>query len=142
MINKSYISAILACFGLLSLIFGLIWLKLIPGAAASVFPYLCIGLGCGVFGHGAGELISQRVTGNHPEIQKQMEIEKNDERNIAISNQAKARAYDTMLYVFSALMISLACMGCNIIIVLLLVAADLSVVGTFLFYQNRYQKEM
>ena len=140
--RKTYISAILACFGLLSLISGLIWLKLTPDAATSVFPYLCIGLGCGAFGHGAGEFISRRLTGKHPEIQKQMEIEKNDERNIAISNQAKARAYDTMLYVFSALMISLACMGCNIIIVLLLVAAYLSVVGTFLFYQNRYQKEM
>ena len=71
-----------------------------------------------------------------------MEIDKNDERNIAISNQAKARAYDAMLYVFGALMISLACMGCNVTIVLLLVAAYLSVVGCFLFYHNRYQKEM
>ncbi|MBQ5858323.1 MAG: hypothetical protein IIW51_04845 [Peptococcaceae bacterium] len=140
--NKSYISAIIAGLGLLSLISGLIWLKLIPNAAASVFPYLCIGLGCGIFGHGAGELIGQRVTGKHPEIQKQMEIDKNDERNIAISNQAKARAYDAMLYVFGALMISLACMGCNVTIVLLLVAAYLSVVGCFLFYHNRYQKEM
>jgi hypothetical protein len=76
--NKSYISAIIAGLGMLSLISGLIWLKLVPDAAASVFPYLCIGLGCGVFGHGAGELISRRVTGKHPEIQKQMEIDKND----------------------------------------------------------------
>lgn len=140
--NHSYFSGIIAGIGLLSLVSGLIWLKLIPDSAASVYPYLCIGLGCGVFGHGAGELISRRVTRKYPEVQKQMEIDKNDERNIAISNQAKARAYDVMVYVFGAIMIAFAFMNCNIEMILLLVLGYLVVIGSFLFYHNRYQKEM
>ncbi|MEA4889917.1 MAG: hypothetical protein VB070_10685 [Clostridiaceae bacterium] len=44
---------------------------------------------------------------NNPEIQKQIEIEKNDERNVAMMNRAKAKAYDIMTFVFGALMLSL-----------------------------------
>lgn len=51
-------------------------------------PYLCIGFGCGLFGHGTGNLIASRAIGRDPSAQKQMEIEKNDERNVAICNRA------------------------------------------------------
>ena len=39
-------------------------------------PYVCIGVGCGAFGHGLGEIIQRRALKNAQDIQKQMEIEK------------------------------------------------------------------
>lgn len=123
---------------------GFILLKMIsnPHGVMLVLPYVCIGIGCGAFGHGLGDIVNHRVAKTNPQIQKQIEIDKNDERNIAISNQAKARAYDIMLYVFGALMVSFALMNVNIAVVLLLVAAYLFVVGFFVFYLNKYHNEM
>ena len=43
---------------------------------AGVLGYVCIGLGCGLFGHGSGELIAQRALKSDPALQKQLEIAK------------------------------------------------------------------
>ncbi|WP_410769280.1 DUF6442 family protein [Fontibacillus sp. BL9] len=144
MMKKKSFDRFAVIFGILLLGVGLSLLKLIvdPQGIMLVLPYVCIGLGCGLFGHGLGNVISRRVAKNNPELQKQMEINKNDERNVAISNQAKAKAYDMMLYVFGALMISFALMGVDVIAVLLLVFAYLFVVGFFIFRLNKYNKEM
>ena len=69
-------------------------------------------------------------------------LDKDDERNIAISNRAKAKAYDGMLFVLAALMVSFALMGADMAVVLLLVFAYLFIVGEFIYYLNKYQKEM
>ena len=61
---------------------------------------------------------------------------------MAILNRAKAKALDRMFYVFGALMVSLALMGADIGIVLLLVAAYLFVAGCMVYYMCKYQKEM
>ena len=47
-----------------------------------------------------------------------------------------------MLYVFSALMVSLALMGTSMAAVLLLVFAYLLVVGVFIYFLCKFQKEM
>ena len=107
-----------------------------------VFPYVCIGLGCGVFGHGMGNIISDKKNRKDPAREKLLEIEKADERNIAITNRAKAKAYNLMLFVFSALMIAFALMGVDIAAVLLFVAAYLFVQGYAIYYRCRYEKEM
>lgn len=54
-----------------------------------------------------------------------MEIEENDERNINIGNRAKAKAYDMMIFVFGALMLSLALMNVDLMVVLMLVCCYL-----------------
>jgi hypothetical protein len=127
----------------LCFITGLVLLKAIaePQGVLQVLPYLCIGIGCGVFGHGAGEIAANRAYAKNPQLRKQMEIEKQDERNIAIANQAKAKAYDSMLYVLGAVMIAFALMNVQTTTILLLVGAYLLVVGVFIFYLNKYQKE-
>jgi 4-hydroxybenzoate polyprenyltransferase len=71
-----------------------------------------------------------------------MEIERKDERNIAISNRSKAKAYDLMIFVFGALMLSFALMGVDLVLILLLVFAYLFVVGYGIFYRIKYDKEM
>ena len=137
--KKKSFNYLIAVVGLLLLATGLTLLKVIvnPQGILLVVPYICIGLGCGAFGHGVGDIVN-----NNPQLQKQMEIDKNDERNIAIANQAKAKAYDIMLYVFGALMVAFALMSVDMVAVLLLVAAYLFVVGFFIYYLNKYHKEM
>ncbi|WP_414150801.1 hypothetical protein ACIZ62_17650 [Acetobacterium carbinolicum] len=130
--------------GLMLLISGLALVKLLsdPHGLLLALPYVCIGLGCGIFGHGMGELISQRAIKNHPDIEKQIEIDKKDERNIAITRRAKAKAYDIMIPVFGALLLTVALMGVDLIIVLLLVSAYLFVVFYGVYYRVKYDREM
>ena len=144
MMKKKNFNYLIAVAGLLLLATGLILLKAIanPQGILLVVPYVCIGLGCGAFGHGVGDIVNNRVAKNNPQLQKQVKIDKNDERNIAIANQAKAKAYDIMLYVFGALMVAFALMSVDMVVVLLLVAAYLFVVGFFIYYLNKYHKEM
>lgn len=137
-------SVILTIFGMIMLAGGLILLKIIndPQGNMRALPYVLVGIGCGVFGHGLGSIISYRTMRNQPQKLKQIEIEQKDERNIAISNRAKAKSYDLMIFVFGALMISFALMGVDMIAVLLLVSAYLFVVFYNIYYRIKYDKEM
>lgn len=128
-------------FGLLLLVIGL-YLTKTAGDSLTALPYICIGIGCGLFGHGMGNTISERAIGSDADLKKQIDIEKNDERNVAIANMAKSKAFDMMTFVFGALMISFALMGVDIIAVLLLVFAYLFVHGFGLYYRFKYEKEM
>ena len=110
--------------------------------SAGAWGYVCIGLGCGMFGHGAGEMLSRRALRNAPELWRRMEIDKNDERNVAIANRAKGRAFDMMTFVFGALMVSFALMRADLALTLLLVAAYLFVHGYALYWRCRYDREM
>ena len=76
-----------------------------PNEWTLVLPYICIGVGCGVFGHGMGNFIAEKTGRRNPEFQKQMEILQKDERNLMISNYAKAKGYDLMTYAFGALLL-------------------------------------
>lgn len=107
-----------------------------------VFPYICIGIGCGLFGQGMGDFISKKAIQANPSIEKQLEIERNDERNKAISNKAKAKSYDIMTFVFGALMIAFALMGVDMAAILILVFAYLFVQGSGIYYHNKFSKEM
>ena len=87
-------------------------------------------------------LTNAAVFRKYPDIAREKAIEEKDERNVAILNRAKAKALDRMFYVFGALMVSLALMGADIGVVLLLVAAYLFVAGCMVYYMCKYQKEM
>ena len=58
----------------------------------AVVPFLALGVGCGLLGSGAGELLAAQAMKKHPELQKQQEINQKDERNVALGNAAKAGA--------------------------------------------------
>lgn len=139
--TKSYFYTIL---GLALLIIGLILVKTVinPQGIMRALPYVCVGIGCGIFGQGMGSIIGRKAIKGHPDIEKQMEIDINDERNIAIKNRAKAKAYDMMIFVFGALMIAFALMGVDLINTLLLVIAYLFVVVYGVYYRCKYEKEM
>ena len=135
---------VIATIGILLLGTGLYFVKAIrnPQGIMLTLPYVCIGIGSGLFGHGMGSILSRRAMQNNPQMRKQMEIEQNDERNIAIANRAKGKAFDMMTFIFGALMISFALMGADLAAVLLLVSAYLFVHGYALYCRCRYEKEM
>ena len=142
--KKTFYSIIITIIGILMLVSGLILLKTFsqPTGIMTALPYILVGLGCGIFGSGIAETIKLRTIKNHPDIKKHMEINENDERNIAIGNRAKAKAYDMMIFVFGALMLAFALMGTDMVAVLMLVFAYLFVIGYGIFYRVKYDKEM
>ena len=76
--NNKVKSTAITVLGLLVLAAGLLAVKFFD-LGSQTAPYLCIGLGCGVFGQGLGELITRWSEKRHPEIARQREIEQNDE---------------------------------------------------------------
>ncbi|MHA6482351.1 hypothetical protein ACX1C1_10685 [Paenibacillus sp. strain BS8-2] len=113
-----------------------------PEGALQSLPYLCFGLGCVMFGHGIGEIVVRHAMNKNPAAAKQLVIDKNDERNLAITNRAKAKAFDMMTFVFGALILGISLMGIELIVLLQLVFAYLFVLGYNSFYRYKYYKEM
>lgn len=100
-----------------------------PEGIYRALPYLLIGIGCGVFGGGLGDYLAARAVKNEPELQRQIEVEQNDERNQIIRDRAKSRGYTVMTTVFSALLLAYAFMDAPLEILLPFVAAYLFVQG-------------
>ena len=134
-------STVLTVIGLLVLAAGLVTVKMYE-LGTQTAPYLCIGLGCGVFGQGLGELLTRRSEKGHPELARQREIEENDERNIALRDKAQAKAYRIMLPVFGALFFAFGLMQVELRMILLLVAAYLYICACSVYYSVKYRKEM
>lgn len=139
--NSNYFTVI---FGFLLLCLGLYLMRTNIEAQGfmRILPFVFVGVGSGIWGHGMGELISQKALKKNPDLEKKIEIEKNDERNIVIGNLAKAKAYDMMIYLFAVLMIVFTLMGINLTAILLLVFAYLFVIGYGIYYRYKFDKEM
>lgn len=112
-----------------------------PEGAIRTVLYVCIAIGCALSGSGLSGWLSNRIIRSNPEIKKQLEIEKKDERNLLIMNQAKGKAFDLMSCVFGVLIWAIALMGTDTVVVLLLFSAYLFVLGAALFYRIKYEKE-
>ena len=142
--KKKIINYVVVVIGFLLLGIGLFLLKTIenPDGIMQTLPYVCIGVGCGFFGQGMGNALSQKVMQKNPNMQKKMDIEKNDERNIAISNRAKGAAFDTFTFVFGALMLIFTLMNVDTAALLLFVFAYLFIQGCAVYYRCAYEKRM
>ena len=134
---KTWLVAVMAALGLL--LMALSWGQ---SGSNSPWPYLCIGIGAGLFGQGTGELVSRRALRDSPELRRQLEIVQKDELNIAIASRAKGKAYDMMTYAFGALIVSFAVMRVQTAAILVLVLVYLLVQGCALYWRFRYEKEM
>ena len=131
---------IISLLGLAAVVAGFILVRM--GAGIAPLPYVLLGVGCGAFGWGTGELLKRRAVEGDPEIEKRLRIEQQDERNRTIADRAKARAYDAALYIFSALMLCFALMQVELAVILLLVGAYLLVVGVSIYYYVKYNHEL
>lgn len=142
--KKSISAYILTVVGVVLLAGGVYFIKTIeaPQDMLVALPYICVGLGCVIFGHGLGEIVLQRAMKSAPAAAKQLEIDKKDERNLAIANQAKAKAYDMMVFVFGALLISLALMGIDLLVLLLFAFTYMLIIAYSTYYRFKFNKEM
>lgn len=105
-------------------------------------PYLCIGIGAGIFGHYMGAVITLYSKKKDPLLAKKIEIEEKDERNITINNKAKAKAYDITIFVFGVLIFAFAFIQIDLGILLSIIASYLFVNISYFFYITKYSKEM
>ncbi len=101
-----------------------------------------IGCGSGLFGLSIASIISTYITDKNPAYKKRMVINEQDERHITIRNRAKAKAYDVMLLVIGVLILIYALLNTKLLVILLLVAAYLSISAVHIYYLSKYAKEM
>jgi hypothetical protein len=104
-------------------------------------PYILIGLGCGMFGHGLGNIVEVIVKRKYPELRKRDEINAKDERNIMVSSRAKSKACDLMGYVYAALLLAFALMGTSFKVLIPMVVVYLFVNGYSIYWRVRFEKE-
>lgn len=130
--------------GLVLLAVGVILLLMIPNpqGVMRALPYVCIGLGCGLFGHSMDGILISRAVKNSPDLKKRMDVEARDERNVMLVSCAKAKAFDGMLYLFGVLLLAFALMGVQTAAVLLLAAFYLLVLGLGVYYRVKLEKEL
>ena len=141
-LQKFVQNLVLTGLGLALAAFGLIILKRNYFAAFPAAGGLLVGVGCCLFGANLGAFIQKKVYQTHPEEAKKVEIEQGDERNRTISSLAKSKAFDAMLYIYSAVMLALVFMGADTVVVLTLVCAYLVVCGVSVYWLSKLQKEM
>lgn len=103
---------------------------------------LCIGIGAGLIGMNAANLIIHLYYGKHPAIKKQSEIDSKDERNVAITNKAKAKAFDIMIKILMIIPFLMILIDLPLWMILAVIA--LYMLGFFvqLYLIIRYSKEM
>ena len=105
-------------------------------------PYIFIGVGCGIFGNFMGNVIKYFSTKNHEELERQIQIDKNDERNILIAEKSKAKAYDLMIYLFASILIIFSLMGVDKLAIIMMVAIYLSIQIYALYWRSKFERKM
>lgn len=135
---------VLAAVGVALFAVGLALIFLNPDAEGmmTTLPYLCVGVGSGLFGGNLGTALRNRKMIHDPQAAKQLEIAQKDERNRAIRDKAKAKAYDMMIFVFAAVLLAFTLMGVDPYVVLILVAVYLFFIFTNVYFAIKYNKEM
>ena len=113
-----------------------------PQGIMRALPFLLVGFGCGIFGHGLGDLLAKKSVQSDPAMARQLESAQTDERNVMIGSMAKAKGYDMMTYVFGALMVAFALMGAPWTVIIPMVIAYLFVHGYAIYFRVKLEKEM
>lgn len=131
-----------ALLGLLSIFAGLYLIRTIdePQHIMRTLPYLCIGIGIGLFGNGIAAFVNKKALEKDPLLANQEKINSKDERNMMIENMAKAKSFDLMIYIYSALLLTFALMGVSFNVIIPLVIAYLFVVGYFVYHRLKIEK--
>ena len=144
--NKNYVlkNILLSFLGVVLVAVGLFIYQKTLGMDKTVvvIPYIFIAIGCGILGHFTGNLIQYYSTKNNEELKRQIEIEKNDERNVLIAEKSKAQAYDLMIYLFAAMLIIFSLMGADKLQILVLVAIYLSLQIYALYWKSKFESRM
>ena len=129
-----------AVIGLIILLAGLWGDK--TGFLPTALTPLLVGFGCILFGQALGKILSARLTAKDAELVRKQQIAETDERNIALGNAARAKAFDCMTTVFGALMVCFGIMGVDMMLLLVFVAAYLFIHGYAVYTRLKLEKTM
>ncbi len=136
--NKLTFHVLLIVLGALLIVSSGLLIHLLPITVTGVG----FGIGAGLCGMSIANLIIQLYYRRHPAQKKLSDIEAQDERNIAITYKAKAKAFDftlKLLMVFPFLIILTAL---PLWMIFTTIAIYLFGFGVQIFYMIRYNKEM
>ena len=145
MVNSKARYGICALLGLVSVVAGIMVRPHTvddTGTLLQAIPYLLISIGAGVFGRSIRFTFKRYATKTATPMAKQREIEEKDERNIALRNQAKAKAFDLMFYAIGALLITFAFTEVSKTVVLSLGGTYLIVLVSTIYYAIKVNKSM
>lgn len=134
----------LSFFGFIVLITGIVLMVSLPNPQGIMLtlPYICVGIGSGIFGGGLGTSIRLYLLTKDPSAFKQNEIEVKDERNIAIRSKAKAKAFELTRIVFCVLILVFAMLQVEKFVLLTMAAVYLLITLSTVFFFNKYYREM
>lgn len=113
-----------------------------------IFPYsqvffaLSAAISCGVFGMKLGEIGQWAAMRKEPEVSRLAEIEEKDERNVAIGNMAKGKAFEFMSFLYSALFLAFILLGTELQTLLIFVTAYLLIHGVYIYHLVRLRRVM
>jgi hypothetical protein len=93
-----------------------------------------------LFGNGIAAFVNKKALEKDPLLAKKEKINSKDERNMMIENMAKAKGFDLMIYIYSALLLTFALMGVSFNVIIPLVIAYLFVVGYFVYHRLKIEK--
>lgn len=111
-------------------------------AGIPALPGILIGIGAGLVGANLGTIMQVKAIEKDPARARRIRIEQSDERNIAIDQAAKSKAFDAMIYIYGAVMLIFALLNADLVFLLMLVAAYLLVIGIRIYQIARLYKEM
>ena len=76
------------------------------------------------------------------QFRRQIQIDKNDERNILIAEKSKAKAYDLIIYLVAAMLIIFSLMGVDKSAIITIVAIYLSIHIYALYWRSKFENKM
>ncbi len=101
-----------------------------------------IGIGTGTIGLCISGLWMNHIERKNPELEKQAQIDYNDERNTAIRNRAKAKAGDITQWLIMGIAYITILISAPLWVTLVIVIVFLIYNILGLYLMNKYQKEM
>jgi dolichol kinase len=135
--RKSYYAVMLiigVCCVLASLFFHDNEVKAISG--------ILIGVGAGFVGLSISNLLMKHIESKNPELEKQIQIDYNDERNTMIRDRAKAKAGDITQWLIMGIAYITILISAPLWVTLTVVLVFLAYNLICLYLMNKYQKEM
>lgn len=135
---KSRLYILIALLSILLIVIG----ASIQPPALKALTGILMGVGAGLFGLSVAKITTLWIEAKNPAYKHKVDIEASDERNQAINNLARGRAFEAFTPVFGVLMLVFVLIGVDLLPELLLVAAYLAVYGVYFYHIGKLGKEM
>ena len=113
-----------------------------PSGIMITLPFVLIGFGSGLIGASISLIVRNNAAMKNPDFQTRQRIEQNDERNIIVYSAAKAKSFNVAIYLYAAVLIAFTLMRVSAAAILILVAAYVVMIVSFIVFYNRLNKVM